>query len=352
MVRYPRFYKIARLFAQAGLLLAAPLLALTLWLSGPPLTEGRYANPAAAGQLELAAPVHFAPATQDRTDTAFREDEAGFSAYYRAPRPDADTPGDASPRLEVDKIHDKLLEPPHQSNPVRSGAGSSVDLGANFAIAKVPLFAARGVSSVTTDVTLYFDDQGWIVAYLPHDAPAAQIWRHQSAPGETYSDSKANEHLENNLLALAIDEVLTINKVVASDDPDALDAPPRIKVPRNKVGYYHWQHPDCDAFLLFSGITDGGESVVTRFVIPTSIKNVQASAVALITTHPEQGETTSARVLVDDAPVAVAQAPTYHQAESFELSREGETTSVHGMSVSTDAKKSAAGVVMLVYDKP
>ena len=59
----------------------------------------------------------------------------------------------------------------------------------------------------------------------------------------------------------------------------------------------------------------------------TSIKNVQASAAALITAHPEGGETTSARVLVDDAPVAVAQAPTYHQAESFELSRDGETTS-------------------------
>ena len=347
MFRYPRWPKIARPFRPAALLAVAALLAPALWLNlSPPIIEGRYTDPGTARQWQLAAPTHFTPATPDREETAFREHEAGFSAYYRVP------PGDTPPRLSVSEIYDTLLDPPDESNQVRSTPSKKVDLGANFGIITIPMFASRDVAGATTDVTLYFDDQGWIVAYLPANAPASQIWCHQCADDEPQTNSKANAHLDNNLLLLAIDEVLTINAALAADNPDATAAPTAPRAPRDKVGYYHWKHQACNAFLLFGNVAAAGESDPIRFVIPKSIANVKASASVLITSHREVGEETSARVLVDDEPEVEAKAPVYLNAKSFDLDRTSETTSLHQMSVTVAAGKSAAGIVMLVYTKP
>lgn len=344
MFRYPRLPKIARPFRPAALLAIAALLAPALWLNlPPPIIEGRYAAPGTAGHWQLAAPTHFAPATPDREETAFREHEAGFSAYYRVP------PGDTSLRLSVSEISDTLLDTPDESNRVRSKPGIEVDLGANFGIITIPMFASRDVRDATTEVTLYFDDQGWIVAYLPANAPASQIWCHHCADDEPQTNSKANSHLDNNLLLLAIDEVLKINAALAADNPDATAAP---TAPRAEIGYYHWQRPQSNAFLLFGNVAADGKSDPIRFVIPKSIANVKASASVLITSHREVGEETSARVLVDDEPEVEAKAPVYLNAKSFDLDRTGETTSLHQMSVTADPGKSAAGIVMLVYTKP
>ena len=311
-----------------------------------PDAEGRYAAPGTARQWQLAAPTHFAPATQDREETAFPEDEAGFSAYYRVP------PGDTSPRLSVSEIYDTLLDTPDESNRVRSKAGIGVDLGANFGIVRVRLFASRDVLGANTDVTLYFDDHGWIVAYLPANAPASQIWCHHCADDEPQADSKANAHLDNNLLLLAIDEVLAINAALAANHPDATAAPNAPRAPRDKVGYYHWKHQACNAFLLFGNVAADGQSDPIRFVIPKSIANVQASAAALLTSHPVAGAATTARVTVDETEAATANSENPLAAAQFKLNRDDTKTSLHHMSVAADPGKSAAGIVMLVYTKP
>ena len=308
-----------------------------------PDAEGRYADPGTAGHWQLAAPTHFAPATPDREETAFPEDEAGFSAYYRVP------PSDTPPRLSVSEIYAKLLDPPDESNRVRSKADSGGVLGANFGIITIPMFASRDVPGATTKVTLYFDDQGWIVAYLPANAPASQIWCHHCADDEPQADPKANAHLDNNLLLLAIDEVLAINAALATDHPDATAAP---TAPRAEIGYYHWQRPQCNAFLLFGNVAAAGQSDPIRFVIPKSIANVQASAAALLTSHPVAGAAATARVTVDGTEAATANSETPLAAAQFDLNRDKSKTSLHRMSVAADPGKSATGIVMLVYTKP
>ena len=61
---------------------------------------------------------------------------------------------------------------PDESNSVRAQlAGRAVDIGANFGIVRLPMVAAVGVGGLTRDITVYYDDQGWIAAYLRVRAP-------------------------------------------------------------------------------------------------------------------------------------------------------------------------------------
>ena len=56
-----------------------------------------------------------------------------------------------------------------------------MDSGANFGIVELPMVVAvtpAGRLVSPTNVTVYYDDRGWVVAYLPAAAPAAGIWRY------------------------------------------------------------------------------------------------------------------------------------------------------------------------------
>ncbi len=329
-------------YLRLGIIYAtAAAFVLAAGLSFGQTAEGRNVDSGRIGTVELTAPIQFAPASQSGSETAFREDEAGFSAYYRVAEPDgADGQSDSLPRLNVAAVTRLLrLAPPDDSNAVRSGAGVEIDSGNNFGIIKIPMFAAVGLSVTPRNVTVYYDDQGWIVAYLAKGEPAAGIWRHNSAEGETYNDPKPNTHLEQNLLVLAIKEA-----VAASGESDSEVTPER-------VGYYDWQNLECDAFVLFSHKSNGGESTPVTFVIPPKIGIVKASAAVLITSHPEDGEDTTAQLLVDDEPATEADVANRLATNNFAIARDDET-SVHRMRVGVDADKTAAGVIMLVYDKP
>ena len=330
-------------YLRLGIICAtAAAFVLAAGLSFGQTAESRNVDSGKIGTVELTAPIQFAPASQSGSETAFREDEAGFSAYYRVAEPDgADGQSDSLPRLNVAAVTRLLrLAPPDDSNAVRSGAGVEIDSGSNFGITEIPMFAAVVPAAPTRKVNVYYDDQGWIVAYLARGEPAAGIWRHNSAEGETYNDPKPNAHLEQNLLVLAVHEALKASDANAPD------------VTHEMVGYYDWQNPECDAFVLFSSKSNGGESTPVTFVIPPKIGIVKASAAVLITSHPEDGDdTTTAQLLVDDEPATEANVANRLATENFDIARDDET-SVHRMRVGVDADKTAAGVIMLVYDKP
>ena len=224
--------------------------------------------------------------------------------------------------------------------------GTLVERGVNFGIVAVPMITGSVRTKEPREVTVYYDDRGWIVAYLPAGAPAAAIWRHKAAPGATYSNPMSDAHLEHNLLVLAINAVLDASKL----DYDATHA---------TVGYYHWEYPDCNALMMFSHLSRW-ESTRIRFIVPATISHLRASAAALITSGYEGGETTSAKVFVGEnvtgkgKAVAVATAPDYLVASKFNLARAAGESSVHYMWVSVVGNriKSSAGVVMLLYSKP
>ena len=331
---------------------------MVLWLSIQPTAEGRLTDGVVPDVVELAAPAGLAvSASKDNPDTAFREDQAGFSGYYRFTDPEGDPV-----TLNVYGITESLLLKPDESNSVRAQlAGSAVDIGTNFGIVTLPMVAAVGVVVPPRDVTVYYDDQGWIVAYLaceppPNDQneptcdPAAAIWKHDPT-----DDELPRKELGNNLLVLAI------NEVIGAHNEDLPEADRLAKVSHNgdddgnnKVKYYDWQNGACNAFVMFSTTSDGGESDPVNFVVPHTIKTeeIHASAAALITRQQAEGAETLAATLVDDAISVFALADRMLDASSFTLEREAGETSLHSMSVSVDEGESAAGAVMLLYKRP
>ena len=310
----------------------------TWWLY-PHIAESAHTRSEATELQSLVAPAGFT-ATDEDSGTAFREEDAGFSAYYRVPAPSGTDGQSESAPLDVSAITHKLTNEPDESDEVRAGAGSSVDIGLNFGVVQLPMFSAVVSPAPTESVTVYYDDTGWIVAYLPKGRPAAAIWKYKSA-----GDTTGNAELENNLLVLAINEVLKANDASAAE------------VGHSEVAYYDWQNADCDAFVLFSSVANGGASDPVKFVIPRTIKQIRASAAVVIASDLDGGDTANwARVRVDEGEVK-ATAPNLLAVSSIVLEREYDEdnalkTSLHQMTVEVSEGESAAGVVMLLYDKP
>ncbi len=316
------------------------------------IAESAYSRSPAPLSITLTQPQWRVAAAQSDATTAFQEEAAGFSAFYRVPAPtETDTSSKPAPRLNVRAITGTLLSPTTSGDTVRTGAGSIVALGDNYGIVSIPMFRATGVSHVhvpSTSVNVYYDDRGWIVAYLPVGEPAALIWRHDAS----YADAPltVSQGLEENLLILAINEALT-----ASD-------PSLAPVTHESAGYYDWENPDCNAFTVFSDSTNGeitsdsptGEvpgGVV--FVVPSTIKTVLSSAAVLITVQLEGGGEVSASVLIDGELATSAHQNDGAIASShFVLKRSGGIATRHRMSVDATPGKSAVGVVVLLYQKP
>ena len=305
---------------------------------------GYNVDPTVPAEVELAQPSARFVAAANRDDTGFPEEDAGFSAYYQIPAT-TDSTGNANTPPRLDVIATALaLETPSSEDTVLAGAGTIVDLGSNFAIVTLPMRPTlEQPLPPPTNVNVYFDDQGWVVAYLPAGRPAAAIWWYNSserAANDNEYDSSAD--LANNLLVLAINATLTAAKA---------DIP---KVTYSMVGYYDWQNPDCDAYVLFSNTAKERESNPVGFLVPSTIKELHASGAVLITSNIEGGSTSSAELRVDGAVEATAQADkTILATTTFDLNRSDGVVSQHQMSIMvTEGSMTAAGVVMLLYNKP
>lgn len=331
-------------WAVAPILLFGMAVFIAISWSYPQVTEGKHDRAELAAIQPLTPPSGFTAADED-SDTAFREGEAGFAAWVRIAASDQ---GDNEPRLDVLGIKERLeAEPdPNKSGTADGirGAGANVDWGLNFAIVELPMYSAVISPKPIENVTVYFDDQGWVVAYLPKDRPAAAIWKYKSV-----GDSRGNEELENNLLVVAIKEVLKAGDIDTSEIIDDEG--------KYTVKYYDWDNEDCDAFALFSAVASGESSAPVKFVIPRTITDIQASAAVVIAEQAQGGDSTTASIDVDEEIVAEANADQLRNAVEFELDRETDDdgspkTSLHKMMVDVGAENVAAGVVMLVYDKP
>ena len=304
------------------------------WWLHPRIAESAHTPAEPIVIQPLTAPAGFA-ATEENPDTAFRESEAGISAYYRVPTQEGADGQSGSVRLDVNVITNKLTNAPDESDEVRTGAGKEVDIGLNFGIIELPMRAAVTDSQDPTEtITVYYDDQGWIVAYLPKGTPAAAIWQYKVVQNTTN-----NGELENNLLVLAINEVLK------ADNADAA------KVGHDKVKYYDWANESCNAFVLFSAVANDSASQPVKFVVPSAITEIGASAAVVITGPIDQGGVVSATIVIDEDRVP-ANANYPRNAAGFKLAREANKTSLHEMTVYVSEGNQAAGVVMLVYAKP
>ena len=314
--------------------------ALLFWMGNGTLAETSHAPTSAATVWDLEEPYDLVATSQGDDTTAFREEDAGFSAHHRVPDHfEGDGSNDPRPRLNVMAITEALLEDPDESNANRNVAGRHVDSGANFGIMILPMHAAIGFGNQVEprEVTVYYDDRGWVVAYLPADDPAAGIWRYD-AP-----DQQAND-LQQNLLVLAINEVL----IVATQN-----VPEIVKADDSTVGYYHWQHPEHNAFVLFSHESSGGISDPVRFVVPPTIPSIIASASVLITSRQTDNQpAATAELIVDDSAVVSVRQAARLAVRGFALQRTDDASRLYEVTVAVDDAATAAGAIMLVYTKP
>ena len=314
--------------------------ALIFWLGNGSPAEASQARTGTVTVWGLAEPNDLVATSQSDDTTAFREEAAGFSAHHRVPDHfQGDGENDLRPRLNVFAITNALLEDPDESNSNRVDPGHHVDSGGNFGIVELPMSATKnfGPTVPPTRVTVYFDDRGWVVAYLPSDAPAAGIWRYDSA------NLPAND-LKQNLLVLAINEVLSVARQ---------DVPEIVEADHDTVGYYHWQHPEHNAFILFSHASGGGTSDPVRFVVPPTIDDILASAAVLITSRRTQDQSAvTAELMVDGNAVVTVQEPSRLAVSGFELERTEDASRLYEVTVAVDTGATATGAVMFVYTKP
>ena len=315
-----------------AILLISAVVFVAIWWLYPHVAESAHTRAEPVEIRSLTAPAGFTAADED-PDTAFREGDAGFSAWVRV---EASEQGSDAPALDIGRIVSELTSAPEESAIRLAGAIDGDDgLGLNFAIITLPMYAAVISSPPTETVTVYFDDQGWIVAYLPKERPAAAIWKYTSM-GDTTDETG----LENNLLVLAINEVLK------ADDANAE------KVGHDNVNYYDWQYQDCNAFALFSAVAEeGGKSDTVKFVVPRTITEIGASAAVVMTEPIDQGGYNFASIIIDENRVP-ANTDYPRNAAGFKLARDTNETSLHEMTVYVSEDNKAAGVVMLVYAKP
>ncbi len=212
-----------------------------------PLSGGGFPHQSAI-RLELTAE---ASQVLQAGGAAFPATDAGFSAYHRVPSAGG---GFALDKAAVDQA---LLARPSPTSR-RAGAATLRQIGDNYTIATVRIWNIDGLSS---DVGLYYDVQGWVVAYLPKGAAPSQGWQ----AGDL-------DHENPRLQDVSVTTLLNvINEVLASVAGAALLTP-------GQVGYYHWQHPNATNFVMFATALGSMDTDSVFFAVPSGFTLHEASA--------------------------------------------------------------------------
>ena len=115
-------------------------------------------------RLELTAEA--SQALQGNT-LSFPAADAGFSAYHRVPK--------AGGGFGLDKaaVDAALLAAPRPGSR-RAGVATLLQTGNNYTIVQVPI---ANIDNLVTGVRLYYDVQGWVVAYFPRGEASSQAWQ-------------------------------------------------------------------------------------------------------------------------------------------------------------------------------
>ena len=186
---------------------------------------------------------------------AFPEAEAGFSAYYRRGAP-------GSYGLDKDRV-DGLLFGPVAPGAATRRAGPAIltAMGANYTVASLPL---QNIDGLVSPVNLYYDDQGWVVAYLPRGAASAQIWQAAELDGENPVLTDASlSHTLLDAINVVLAEALGGAAVVLSDPG---------------LSYHHWRYDGIESFLLLAAALGEKGSHPVSFSVPAGLVVREVSA--------------------------------------------------------------------------
>jgi len=127
------------------------------------------------------------------------------------------------------------------------------------------LMTLENIDDLESEVNLYYDDEGWIVAYLDSDEASALVWQAKGIDPENPSidDDDIGNTVFLNAINIVVDEALG-GTAIEDDDPD--------------LGHYHWQFPNADTYLMMAvSRQDQGEYPV-QFAVPDRLTVTEISA--------------------------------------------------------------------------
>lgn len=287
--------------------------------------DATQSNPSLAA---LSPPAGVRQATQEQEEElAFPSDTAGFSAYYRLMEEGAFS-------LDKGTVDDYIFSPiSAETSGVRTSPATLVSIGDNYTVAKVAL---ENIDDIVSTVNLYYDDEGWIIAYLPSGAASSQIWqaRKEDVENPVVTDIALTTLLDT--LNVVISEALG-KTAINSDESD--------------LGYYHWQYPTADNFLMMAvSRQDQGEYPV-QFSIPTTL-NVSEISATLWISQGQNLEAPCARIEMDEADLIAKQCQKGIYSSIVDLN-EFESRDAHSWKLIQSERNEGAsgGLMMIVYSE-
>ena len=206
------------------------------------------------------------------TSNAFPSGNAGFSAYYRV--------STLQNGFELNKdLVDRVLHNASSEIPRVSGTPALQDTGGSHSVTSLLI---ETIPDLTTPVNVYYDAQGWVVAFLGNGEPSSQVWQAKDLAREP----PRIDDVSHTVLLDAINAVLAA-------------APNSPAITPEDLGYYHWEFPLATNFLMMASATGLVGTDVVSFAVPTSF-TVDEVSVSSWTTG-DSGSCT--RVDLDDGDV-------------------------------------------------
>ena len=265
---------------------------------------------------------------------AFPADDAGFSAYYRVP---------VGSGFSLDKgaIDAALFDRSPAPLSRMAETGTLTEKGGNYTIGSLSILNIDGDASTRegdlfTTVNIYYDDEGWIVAYFPRGSESSRVWQLAT------DDDTTNVDPENPALADVSHTILldALNEVLSGAGKGPITA--------HDLSHYHWQYPTATNFLMFAVALGEVGSKFVSFDIPASFSVLEAS-MAQWTTETSLGSPCNALTLLDGSQVFTSCGQEFLY-DFVEL-----TNSTHTMELRIDgaSQDGAAGsLAMIIYTIP
>lgn len=302
----------------------AATLALLLYLNLGDTTRQPADDEFAGIRLNLTAEAR---ESLQRSGNAFPANSAGFSAYYRfGPK--------NNHSLNKGRVDD------HVFSPVRSGEktlrekqATVISMGANYTVATLPLL---NVENLRSSVNLYYDDQGWIVAYLPANAPSSQIWQALNLNKDSDTPFETIDHILLNAINIVISEALR-------DD----------EIGKEVLNYYHWQHEDAKSFLMMASVRKYEGTQPIAFTIPQSFDVAEVSATMWVAVKGVDGIVPCAVMALDEKNLLTKQCARGLYHETVDLYQMGRNAAHNFTLTQSESDQGASGaLLMLVYSAP
>ena len=257
------------------------------------------------------------------SDLAFPSDDAGFSAYYRM-----GSVGNYS--LNKGTVDDHIFGPV-DSNAItlRTAPATLVEIGDNYTVSTLPL---KNIDSIVSTVNLYYDDEGWIAAYLPSGTPSSQIWQSREENPENPEITDISNTTLLDTINVVVEDALGETEI-AHDD--------------SSLGYYHWQHTDAENFLMMAVSRQIQGEYPVQFSVPTTLTVAEVSATMWVS-QSTNADPPCAKVTLDDTDLIAEQCTKGISSSSANLSDFNAQTNHTWKLIQSQRDEGASGALLMI----